>query len=145
MLLEPGLTAARYEHWLHEQAVSYVALPDTPLDPSSAQEGRLIRGGLPYLREVFKSRHWTGYAVRDPTPLLEGPGRLTALGSDSFALRATRPGRFLVRVRWTRFWTLTTAGSGRVAEAPGGWTYVFADRPGALRVAARFSLARLLG
>jgi hypothetical protein len=144
VLLDPGLTAAGYERWLHEQAVSYVALPDTPLDPSSAQEGRLIRGGLPYLREVFESRHWTVYAVRDPTTLLEGPGRLTSLGSDSFALLATRPGRFLVRVRWTRFWTLT-AGSGNVAEAPGGWTYVFADRPGALRVAARLSLSRLLG
>jgi len=144
VLLEPGLTAAGYERWLHEQAVSYVALPDTPLDPSSAQEGRLIRGGLPYLHEVFESRHWAVYAVRDPTPLLEGLGRLTALGSDSFALRASRPGRFLVRVRWTRFWTLT-AGNGRVAEAPGGWTYVDADRAGALRVAARFSLDRLLG
>ena len=81
--------------------------------------------------------------MRDPTPLLEGPGRLTSLGNDSFALRATRPGRFLVRVRWTRFWTLARGG-GRVAQAPGGWTYVFADRPGALRVAARFSLARAL-
>jgi hypothetical protein len=144
VLLDPGLTAAGYEHWLHEQAVSYVALPDTPLDPSSAQEGRLIRGGLPYLREVFKSRHWTVYAVRDPTPLLDGPGRLTALGNDSFALLAIRPGRFLVRVHWTRFWTLT-AGSGRVAEAPGGWTYVYAEEPGGLQVTARFSLARLLG
>ena len=56
VLLEPGLTAAGYERWLHEQAVSYVALPDTPLDPSSAQEGRLIRGGLPYLREVFREQ-----------------------------------------------------------------------------------------
>ena len=145
VLLEPGLTAVSYERWLHGQAVSYVALPDTPLDPSSAQEGRLIRGGLPYLRAVFRSRHWTVYAVRDPVPLLEGPpGRLTSLGSDSFTLRANSPGKFLVRVRWTRFWTLT-AGSGRVARAPGGWTYVFADRPGALRVAARLSFDRLLG
>ncbi len=145
VLLEPGLTAAGYERWLREQAVGYVALPDTPLDPSSAQEGRLIRAGLPYLREVFRSRHWTVYALRDPTPLFEGPGRLTELGSDSFALRADRPGRFLVRVRWTRFWTPTTAGGGRVARAPGGWTYVFADRPGALRVTARLSLSHLLG
>jgi hypothetical protein len=83
------------------------------------------------------------YAVRDPTPLLEGPGRLTSLGHDSFTLRATTPGRFLVRVHWTRFWTLT-AGDGRVAEAPGGWTYVYADQPGQLQVTVRFSLARAL-
>jgi hypothetical protein len=143
VLLEGGLTAAGYLRWLHEEAVSYVALPDTPLDPSSAQEGRLIRRGLPYLRTVFTSRHWTVYAVRDPTSLLEGPGRLRSLGHDSFALRAAVPGRFLVRVRYTRYWTLT-AGSGRVAEAPGGWTYVTADQRGQLRVTARFSLARAL-
>jgi hypothetical protein len=143
VLLAPGLTAAGYSRWLHAEAVSYVALPDTPLDPSSAGEGRLIRRGLPYLRAVFSSRHWTVYAVRDPTPLSEGPGRLTALGHDSFALLAVAPGRFLVRVRYTPFWTLTDGG-GRVAEAPGGWTYVSADRPGQLRIAARFSLARAL-
>jgi hypothetical protein len=144
VLLNPGLTAAGYLRWLHEQAVSYVALPDTPLDPSSAQEGRLIRRGLPYLRVVFESRHWTVYAVRDPTPLLEGPGRLTSLGHDSFALRALAPGRFIVRVRFTRYWTFT-GGDGRVSEAPGGWTYVTANAPGPLRIAARFSLARALG
>ena len=43
VLLADGLTAASYERWLHEQAVSYVALPDVALDPSSAQEGRLIQ------------------------------------------------------------------------------------------------------
>ena len=144
VLLAPGLTAAGYSRWLHEDAVSYVALPDTPLDPSSAQEGRLIRRGLPFLRVVFTSSHWTVYAVLDPTPLLQGPGRLTSLGHDSFALRAAAPGGFLIRVRYTRFWTLT-AGSGRVAEAPGGWTYVRASAPGQLRIAARFSLARALG
>jgi hypothetical protein len=144
VLLNPRLTAAGYSRWLHEEAVSYVALPDSPLDPSSAQEGRLIRRWLPYLRLVFRSRHWTVYAVRDPTPLLEGPGRLTLLGHDSFALLAAAPGRFLVRIRYTPFWTLTS-GSGQVAEAPGGWTYVTANRPGQLQVTARFSFARALG
>jgi hypothetical protein len=144
VLLKPGLTAAGYSRWLHEQAVSYVALPDTPLDPSSAQEGRLIRRGLPYLRTVFRSRHWIVYAVRAPTPLLEGPGRLTSLGHDSFGLRARAAGRLLVRVRYTRFWTLT-AGAGHVGEAPGGWTYVMADAPGQLHITAHFSLGRALG
>jgi hypothetical protein len=144
VLLEPGLTAAGYSRWLHEEAVSYVALPDTPLDPSSAQEGRLIRGGLPYLRAVFRGGHWTVYAVRNPTPLLEGPGRLVSLGHDSFALRADAPGRFLVRVHYTRYWTIT-AGSGCVAEAPRGWTYVTVNTPGRVRVVARFSLGRALG
>lgn len=144
VLLEPGLSAAVYEHWLDEQAVAYVALPDTPLDPSSAQEGRLIRRGLPYLHEVFASRHWRIYAVLSPTPLASGPGRLSSLGADSFTLRASSAGRFLVRVHFNRYWTFTS-GSGCVGAAPGGWTSVQVGSPGRVTVAARFSLGRALG
>jgi hypothetical protein len=143
-LLAHGLTASAYGRWLHQEAVAYVALPDTRLDPSSAEEGRLIRRGLPFLREVFASRHWTIYRVLAPTPLLSGPGRLTALGNDSFALRAFSPGRFLVRVRFTRFWTLAR-GDGCVAQARSGWTSVTARAPGTMVIAARFSVARALG
>jgi hypothetical protein len=141
VLLASGLTAVSYYAWLREQAVAYVALPDTPLDPSSAQEGRLIRRGLSYLSEVFASRHWLIYAVRAPTPLISGPGRLTSLGHDSFTLRAFSAGDFLVRVRYTRYFTLTR-GAGCVGPAPGGWTFMRARAPGTIIVAARFSLAR---
>ncbi len=119
VLLAPGLTAAGYERWLQAQAVAYVALPDTPLDPSSAQEGRLIRRGLPYLQRVFASRHWSVYSVLAPTPIASGPGRLTSLGNDSFTLHASSPGRFLVRVHFTPYWTLAR-GAGCVARAPVG-------------------------
>jgi hypothetical protein len=43
VLLDGHLTAGSYERWLAQEAVSYVALPDAQLDPSSAAEGRLIR------------------------------------------------------------------------------------------------------
>jgi hypothetical protein len=143
-LLARGLTAQRYLGWLREQAVSYVALPDTPLDPSSAAEGRLIRAGLPYLREVLATRHWRIYAVRDPTPLAQGPGALTGMDHDWFALRAHSAGGFVVRVHYTRYWTVTR-GAACVSAAPGGWTAVTARRAGAVTVAARFSLGRALG
>ncbi len=141
VLLAHGLTAAAYERWLREQAVSYVALPDVPLDSSSAQEGTLIRGGLPYLREVFASAHWRVFRVLGAAPLANGPGRLTALGHDSFTLSADTSGSFLVRVRFTRYWTLTR-GAGCVARAPGGWTRVTLRAGGTATVAARFSLSR---
>jgi hypothetical protein len=144
VLLAHGLTAAKYERWLHEQAVSYVALPDVALDPSSAQEGRLIRAGLPYLREVFESAHWRVYRVASPTPLASGPGRLTALGHDSFTLRAQAQGRFVVRVHFTRYWTLTR-GAGCVAAARNGWTQVSVRARGTVVVSARFSLGRAFG
>jgi hypothetical protein len=141
VLLAHGLTAASYERWLHEQAVSYVALPDVALDPSSAQEGRLVRRGLPYLRQVFESTHWRIFSVAGATPLLSGPGRLTSLGHDSFALRARTPGRFVVRVHFTRYWTITR-GSGCVTRAPGGWTAVSVRAAGTAVVTASFSLSR---
>jgi hypothetical protein len=143
VLLSHGLTAAAYRRWLGEQAISYVALPDTRLDPSSAREGRLVKGGLPFLREVFASRHWRIYEVLSPTPILAGPGRLTSLGHDSFALSADSPGTFVVRVHFTRYWTVV-AGSACVAEAQGGWTRVSARARGAVVVSARFSLSRAL-
>jgi hypothetical protein len=144
VLLSKGLTAAGYKRWLRELAVSYVALPDTKLDPSSAREGALISRGLPFLREVFTSRHWRIYAVRGATPIAAGPGRLTSLGHESFGLTARARGSFVVRVRYTSYWTLAR-GSGCVGRAPGGWTRVVARAPGSLLVSARFSLGAALG
>jgi hypothetical protein len=144
VLLTPGLTPAAYYGWLRAQAVSYVALPDTALDPSSAQEGRLIRRRPPFLREVFASRHWRIFAVSSPTALVSGPGRLTALGHDTFALLAAAPGNFVVRVHHTRYWAVLR-GDACVASAPGGWTSVSVASPGPVVIAARFSLSRALG
>jgi hypothetical protein len=93
---------------------------------------------------VFSSRHWRIYAVASPTPIASGPGTLTSLGHDSFALDARSRGSFLVRVHYTRYWTLAH-GAGCVASAPGGWTRVLASQPGRLIVQARFSLARAFG
>jgi hypothetical protein len=143
-LLAHGLRVSAYERWLREQAVGYVALPDTPLDRSSAREGRLIRAGLPYLREVLATPHWRLYAMSGATPLLSGPGRLTSLGYDFFTLRADAPGRFLVRVHYTRYFTLVQ-GAGCVREAPRGWTFISTSHPATVTVAARFSLSRALG
>lgn len=144
VLLSDGLNAASYERWLHEEAVSYVALPAVQLDPSSAREGDLIRAGLPYLRLVYSSRHWRIYAVRAPTPLASGPGRVTALGHESVSLQADAPGSLLVRVRFTPYWTITS-GAGCVQRGAGGWTRVDAARRGLLQLRASFSLGRAFG
>ena len=143
VLLRGGLSALGYEEWLHREAVSYVALPDVQLDPSSAREGRLIEAGLPYLRTVFSSAHWHIYAVQGATPVASGPGRLTRLGHDSFTIQADSAGSFLVRIHFTRYWTITD-GSGCVARGPEGFTELTVGRPGVVTVAARFSLARAL-
>ncbi len=144
VLLGRDLSAASYSAWLLREAVSYVALPDTPLDPSSAREGRLIRGGLPYLREVQQSPHWRIYRVLGATALVEGPGSLLSMGHDQFVLRARAAGSLLVRVRYTRYFKVS-AGDGCVSSAPGGWTRVEVRSPGRVTVRVRFSLGRALG
>jgi hypothetical protein len=135
-------TVARYGRWLHEQAVSYVALADAPLDYSARTEARIVRAVPGYLRERWRSAHWRLFEVRSPTPLAQPPSLLTQLRSDSFALRASRPGTFLVRVRFTPYWALA-AGRGCVRRAPGGWTDVQSRAAGQTRVVIEFSLARV--
>jgi hypothetical protein len=139
-----ALTASRYRAWLDENAVSYVALADAPLDYAARAEARLLRAGPGYLREVWRSAHWRLFAVRAPAALAQPPGFLTSIDSDSFTLRAPRAGTYLVRLRFTPYWKLTR-GRGCVSRAPGDgeWTDVHADAGGSVRVSIGFSLARV--
>jgi hypothetical protein len=61
LFYRPGLTPGAYRAWLAENKVSYVALPDVRLDEAGQAEGALIARGLPYLHEVWRSRHWRLY------------------------------------------------------------------------------------
>jgi len=144
VLLGGHLTAASYRAWLDREAISFIALPDVKLDPSSAEEGRLIEAGLSYLRLVDRSRHWRIYAVADARPIVSGPAVLTSLGHESFALRVSAAGPIEVRIHDTRYWTLTE-GKGCVGGGPEGFTEVRAAAAGRIVVAARFSLGRALG
>jgi hypothetical protein len=142
LFYEAHLSAARYHGWLEQNAVAYVALPDVRLDESALQEAALITRGLPYLREVWRSRHWRLFAVSDARPLVTPPARLAALGTEGFTLDAPSPGAYEVRVRFTPYWSLI-AGRGCVLEAPGGLTEVRAGAAGAVRVGIAFTLARV--
>jgi hypothetical protein len=137
------LDAQRYRTWLSQNAISYVALPDAPLDYSAHAEARLLRSGRAgYLHEVWRSAHWRLFAVLDATPLASPPGILQSTSSDSFTLYAPRPGAYTVRVRFTPYWALAS-GSGCVAQTPAGWTEMQAHRAGRFHVVIRFSLARI--
>jgi hypothetical protein len=135
------LTAGRYRAWLRQLAVHFVAVPDVPLDSSALQEAALIERGLPYLREVWRSRHWRVYAVRDATALASGAATARALGPDSVTLEARRAGRALVRVRYTPYWSLS-GGHGCVSPA-GDLTSVSLRHPGRVRLVVDFSLSRI--
>jgi hypothetical protein len=137
------LSAARYRAWLAENAISYIALPDAPLDYSAHAEARLLRTARPsYLREVWRSAHWRLFAVLGASALAQPPALLTGASSDSLTLYAPRPGSYTVRVRFTPYWALAS-GSGCVARAPGDWTQLRARRAGGFHVVIAFSLARV--
>ena len=138
------LTAVSYGAWLRANAISYVALPDAPLDYSSEEEKRLILSGPSYLQLRFRSQHWRIYAVRDPKPLVTPLGTAAAatrwIGRQGFALDVERPGEFLVRVNFTPYWSIDR-GSGCILRH-GDWTVARATEPGVFRVAADFSVGR---
>jgi hypothetical protein len=148
-----GLTPRAYRNWLHRQGVDLVAVPDATPDPLSRHERALIRHGLPYLRPVWSSRHWSLYAVRDASGLVSpknapkrpaaADARLTGLGPDWFKLAVRRPATYLVRVHFTSYWTVT---DGKACVGPSGqWTKVRVKRAGKVRVATRFSVGGLFG
>jgi hypothetical protein len=142
----PPLDAASYRAWLSEQSVSYVALPDAPLDYSAVAEARLLRhagdGPLRGLSEIWHSAHWRLYAVLGASPLAQPAGALTQVASDSFTLQAPSAGAFTVRVHFSPYWALAQ-GHGCVSRTPSDWTEVRAPRAGGYRVVIRFSLARV--
>jgi hypothetical protein len=138
------LTNATYSAWLRDNAISYVALPNAPLDYSSAAERRLILAAPPYLSLRWHSPHWRIYSVRDPKPLIAPIGGSAAevmwVGRQGFALDVSRPGEFLVRVNFTPYWSIER-GAGCILRR-GDWTVARAAHPGVLRVNADFSLGR---
>jgi hypothetical protein len=138
------LTDRAYSAWLRDNAVRFVALPDAPLDYSSAAEQRLILREPPYLAPRWHHAHWRVYEVRNPAPLVQplhgGEATVRWLGHDGFALHVTRPGEFLVRVAFTPYWSIAR-GAGCLLRR-GDWTVARASRPGVFRVAADFSVGR---
>jgi len=153
LFTEGNLNPPEYRSWLDHRGVSYVAVADAEPDYLSTDEEALIRRGLPYLRPVWSDQHWRLYRVAGAAGLVSrasdlerraAPGdRLSALGPASFTLSARDSGAFLVRVRYTRYWTVTSGEA--CVERHGDWTEVEVRRPGTVSVAARFSLDGLIG
>ncbi len=140
----PPLTVARYEDWLHERAVRWVAVPQRQrLDYSAQEEARLIADGLPYLAPVWRDADWRLYEVRDPIPLVDPPARVTAWGTDALTIDASRADArsLTLRVRWTPYWAVV-AGDACV-EPDGDHTRLVVRRAGEVRLATRFALGRI--
>ncbi len=127
--------------WHEPDGRLFVAVADATLDYSARAEVALIDRGLPYLRLVWRSRHWRVYAVTDPAPIVEGAATLRTLGPDSLTIDARAPGSVYVRVRFTPYWALS-GGPGCVAP-DGDFTRLTLRRAGQVRLVIRFALDRI--
>ncbi len=131
-LYKKHLDAAGYERWLRSAGVEYVLLPSTELDPvGGPAEARVLRAHPSGLREVYRTRTWTIFALAHPTPILTGPARsrIDAFGHTRISGFVAAPGRYLLRVHYAPLWNHT--GSVCITEAPNEMTWLDARAPGA--------------
>ncbi|HLH45839.1 MAG TPA: hypothetical protein VKV25_01695, partial [Acidimicrobiales bacterium] len=127
-----------YRAWLERAGVAFVALPHAALDYAGRAEAALLRRGVPGLAPAWSTSGWALWRVVGSPGLVSGPGRLVSLRPDGTVLRVERPGRLLLRVRYTGYWTRRGAPA-CVAPAAGGWTAVRAAKAGTLVLDARLA------
>lgn len=146
LFYDDTLTSPSYQAWLQDNGVSYVALPlRSRLDHWGVQESALIEANLSYLQPVWSSKNWTLYRVLQAQPMVTAPAHLVS--SDATGLTFTvRPEDLdknakdivLVRVRWSRW--LTLSGRGSCLYGGGDWTLVQVSEPGTFRVSSGWHL-----
>src|SRR5262249_18818205 len=112
VLYSRHLNPVDYVRWLRSNAVAYVLLPATELDPvGGPQEARILRSGAPGLDAVFKSSNLTIYRLHSPPPLLAGPGvgRVDVFDHTTIAGTVSERGRYLLRVHYTPLWETSSS------------------------------------
>jgi hypothetical protein len=147
LFYERPLAAAAYRRWLRSMGVRFVVLPETRLGQKGEErEARLLRSGRSGLRRVFGDGKVAIYELPAAEPILSGPGTITRFTHSRVEGTLEEPGRYLLKVRYTRYWRVR-AGSVCVERASGGMTRLTATRPGRFALAVPeqpASLVRLL-
>lgn len=129
------LSPTDYRSWLRAHGVRFVVLPHLPLEAGDGREANLVSSSRSGLRTVARLPTATIFELPHPTPLLTGPApaAITALRSSGITGYADGPGRYLLRVRYSPYWSIT-GGSLCIAPGPDAMTRLRITRPG------RFSL-----
>jgi hypothetical protein len=119
-----ALTEPAYRAWLADNAVTYVAVPDTQLSWVGRAEADLVRSTL---TRVWSNEDWTLYEVPNPVPLVAAPATLVSQDAASLTFDAPAAGNVQVKIRHSRW--LTVTGSARLAP-DGDWLVVHVPAPG---------------
>lgn len=129
------LRPSAYRSWLLANGVSYVALANAPLDYAATAEAALVRSGrVKGLQPVWRSANWQLWKVVGSPGMATGPARVRSLSPRSVVVQLSAPGRSLVRVRWSPYWSLrsTTARTACINRGPGGWVQLRSAHAGEL-------------
>jgi hypothetical protein len=132
-----SLPAASYRSWLLSNGVSYVALPDAPLDYAATAEAALLRSGaVKGLQPVWRTAQWEMWRVQGGPGLATGPARIRSLTPRSVGVQVAAPGRSVLRLRWSPYWSIAPSAAARacVSRGPGGWTELTSAGPGQLQL-----------
>lgn len=138
------LTAARYHRWLARNAVSFVALPDVPIDYGGRAEAALLQHPPAYLRPVYHDAHWQVWRVIGAHPLVTGPARMRSLATASFDLEFRHAGAATVRIHGSDLWQVAR-GRACVRTDRAGWLVVHARHGGRVALRAGLSLDAVTG
>ncbi len=139
LFYDDTLDASSYRHWLDENAVRWVAVPDIAIDHGGAAEIALIDGAdLPWLTKAWTNGFWTIYEVTDAIPIVTSPGHLVAHDGSGLVIRVDAAGDVLVRESYTPYWQLSGI-DGCVSESPDGFTVIEAAETGVATIEPRFS------
>lgn len=142
-LFRSGLSPRSYRNWLLANGVSYVAIPDVPLDYLAHREELLIDRDLPYLRPIWSNGDWRLFAVREATGLVDRPASISSIGADWFDLRVPRASSFELRIHFSPYWKVS--GGTACLRERGPWTVVEASRAETIHVGTDLSAAALFG
>ncbi len=136
-LLYRQFTAAEYLRWLRSLGVAYVVLSDAPPDYSSRREAGLVQELWAHgLYRAFVDAHVTVFAVKDPRPIVTGPGspRLLTLRQATFTARVPRAGAYRIAIHWSRWWHAST---GRLSRRADGMIELRTSGPATVRISFR--------
>jgi hypothetical protein len=130
------LEASTYRSWLLANGVSYVALPNAPLDYSATAEAALLRSGaVPRLQLLWRTASWRLWRVWGSPGLASGWATVIALRPKTVVIHFSRPGVSVVKLRWTPYWSLSGPHpQACIVRAPGGWTEVRTAYPGQVQL-----------
>ncbi|HVM29030.1 MAG TPA: hypothetical protein VM433_15335 [Mycobacteriales bacterium] len=142
LFYDGGLSAERYEQWLLDEGVDYVALaPSARVDGGGrAQRALLLVGSVPGLRLRYSDDDWLVWRFEPARPLASYPARVLDTDRTTVTMRSEEAGETPLKVAWSRWLTVTGPAC---IERDGDRTRLRLSGPGEVVVSSTLSVRPL--